>query len=88
MLEKIFNPETYSMLGTWAMTFCKNLVIAIVVYLVGKFIINAITKFVRKLLKKSKKHKKSKAGKKSKKKKKHSDKKSKKKKSSKKKRRR
>ena len=54
MLEKIFNPETYSMLGTWAMTFCKNLVIAIVVYLVGKFIINAITKFVRKLLKKSK----------------------------------
>ena len=54
MLEKFFNPETYSMLGTWAMTFCKNLVIAIVVYLVGKFIINAITKFVRKLLKKSK----------------------------------
>ena len=54
MLEKIFNPETYSMLGTWAMTFCKNLLIAVVVYLVGKFIINAITKFVRKLLKKSK----------------------------------
>ena len=53
MLEKIFSPETYSMLGAWALEFCKNLIFAIVVYLVGKFIIKWVCKLFTKLLKKS-----------------------------------
>ncbi|MBO4850933.1 MAG: mechanosensitive ion channel [Prevotella sp.] len=54
MLEKIFSPETYSMLGQWALGFCKSLVVAIIVYLIGKYIIKWITKLVSKMLKKSK----------------------------------
>ena len=54
MLDKIFSPETYSMLGQWALGFCKNLVIALVVYFIGKYIIKWLTKLVSKLLKKSK----------------------------------
>ena len=54
MLEKIFSPETYSMLGQWALSFCKSLFLAVVVYLVGKCIIKWVTKLVSKMLKKSK----------------------------------
>ena len=54
MLEKIFSPETYSMLGQWALGFCKSLVVAIIVYLIGKYVIKWITKLVSKMLKKSK----------------------------------
>ena len=54
MLEKIFSPETYSVLGQWAFGFCKSLIVAILVYLIGKFIIGWITKAFRKVLKKSK----------------------------------
>ena len=53
MLEKIFSPETYSMLGQWALSFGKNLLVAIVVYLVGKSIIKWIIKVIKKMLKKS-----------------------------------
>ena len=53
MLDKIFSPETYSMLGQWALGFCKNLVIALIVYFIGKCIIKWITKLVSKVLKKS-----------------------------------
>ncbi len=53
MLEKIFSPETYTMLGQWALGFCKNLLVAIIVYLVGKYIIKWTTKLVKKGLKKS-----------------------------------
>lgn len=54
MLEKIFSPETYSMLGQWALGFCKSLIVAVVAYLIGKYIIKWVTKLVSKMLKKSK----------------------------------
>ncbi len=54
MLEKILNPETYSLMGQWALSFCKNLIIALVVYLIGRCIIKWIVKLTSKALKKSK----------------------------------
>ncbi len=54
MIEKIFSPETYSMLGQWSFSFLKNLLVAILVYLVGSFIIKWIVKLVTKMLEKSK----------------------------------
>ncbi len=53
MIEKLLSPETYSVMGQWAMGFCKNLVVALVVYFIGKYIIKWITKIVSKMLKKS-----------------------------------
>lgn len=53
MLEKLFSPETYQMLGVWALGFCKNLVIALLVYFIGKYIVKWINHLVVKLLKKS-----------------------------------
>ena len=53
MLEKILSPETYSLLGQWALSFCKNLIIAIIVYLIGRWIIRWINKLTKKALKKS-----------------------------------
>ncbi len=53
MLEKILSPETYSLLGQWALGFCKNLIIAIIVYLIGRWIIKWINKLTKKALKKS-----------------------------------
>ena len=53
MLEKILSPETYSLLGQWALSFCKNLIIAIIVYLVGRWIIKWINKLTKKALNKS-----------------------------------
>lgn len=54
MLDKIFSPETYSVLGQWALGFCKNLLVAIIVYIVGRFLIKWIRKLVVKMLEKSK----------------------------------
>ena len=54
MLEKIFSPETYSMLGGMAITFCKNLIVAIIVYYVGSKLIKWISKLVTKALERSK----------------------------------
>ena len=48
MIEKLLSPETYSVMGQWAMGFCKNLVVALVVYFIGKYIIKWITKIVLK----------------------------------------
>ncbi len=41
------------MLGVWALSFCKNLLIALVVYFIGKFIIKWINHAFSKILKKS-----------------------------------
>lgn len=54
MLEKILSPETYSMLGQWALSFCKNLIVALLVYIIGSWIIRWINKLFKKMLKKSK----------------------------------
>ena len=53
MIEKLLSPETYSVMGQWAMGFCKNLLVALLVYFIGKYIVKWITKLVSKMLKKS-----------------------------------
>ena len=53
MLEKILSPETYSLLGNWGISFCKNLIVAIIVYFIGRFIIKWINKLITKMLKRS-----------------------------------
>lgn len=53
MLEKILSPETYSLLGNWAMSFCKNLIVAIIVYFIGRYIIKWLNKLITKMLKRS-----------------------------------
>ena len=54
MLEKIFSPETYSLLGQWAMGFCKSLIVAAIVYYIGSRLIKLATKLITKALERSK----------------------------------
>ncbi len=54
MMEKIFSPETYSMLGQWALGFCKSLLVAIIVYIIGSWLIKWIKKLFVKMLERSK----------------------------------
>ena len=39
MMEKIFSPETYSVLGQWALGFCKNLLVAALGFFIGRLLI-------------------------------------------------
>ena len=50
MLEKIFSPDTYALLGQWALSFCKNAVVAIIVYFIGSWLIKRVAKLITKLL--------------------------------------
>jgi len=54
MLEKMLSPETYSVLGQWALGFCKNLLVAIIVYIVGSFVIKWVKKLFMKMLERTK----------------------------------
>ena len=54
MIEKIFSPESYSLLGQWAFGFCKSLVVAAIVYFVGSRLIKLVSKLVTKALERSK----------------------------------
>ncbi len=54
MIDKIFSPETYSMLGQWALGFVKNIIVAIIVYYLGSFLIKWITRLITKLLERAK----------------------------------
>ena len=54
MLDKILSPDTYSLLGQWALGFCKSLVVAIVVLLIGRWLIKWINRLFVKMLERSK----------------------------------
>ena len=54
MLDKIFSPDTYSVLGQWALGFCKNLIVAIIVYVIGSWLIKWAKKLFVKMLERSK----------------------------------
>ena len=54
MLEKFLSPETYSLIGQWALSFCKNLIIAILVFIVGRWLIKWINHLFVKMLERSK----------------------------------
>ncbi len=53
ILEKIFVPETYSLLSQWVLTFFKSAILAVIVYLIGSRLIKWICKLSVKALKKS-----------------------------------
>jgi len=53
MLDKILSPETYSMLGQWALGFCKNIILALIVYFIGRYLIRWIVRLVTKILERS-----------------------------------
>ena len=50
MIDKILSPETYSLLGQWALGFCKNLVIAIIVFFIGRWLIKWASRMITKLM--------------------------------------
>ena len=54
MLEKIFSPDTYSLLGQWALGFCKDVIVATVVFFVGRWLIKWINRLFVKMLERSK----------------------------------
>ena len=54
MVDKILSPETYSMLGQWAIGFCKDLVVAVIVFIIGNWLIKWTKKLVKKMLLRSK----------------------------------
>ncbi|MCR4808691.1 MAG: mechanosensitive ion channel [Prevotella sp.] len=54
MMDKVFSPETYSLLGQWAIGFCKNLLVAVIVYFIGRWIIKWAKKLFTKMLERSK----------------------------------
>jgi len=54
MIEKFLSPETYSLIGQWAISFCKNLIVAAIVFYVGSRLIKLVTRLVTKALERSK----------------------------------
>ena len=54
MVDKILSHETYSMLGQWAIGFCKDLVVAVIVFIIGNWLIKWTKKLVKKMLLRSK----------------------------------
>lgn len=54
MIEKILSPETYALLGQWALGFCKNALVAIIVYIVGSWLIKWVAKLFTKVLERNK----------------------------------
>ena len=52
MIDKFFSPETYSLVGQWAVGFCKNLVVALIVYFIGSKVIKWGIRLITKMLEK------------------------------------
>jgi len=53
-MEKFLSTLPYEQLWTWALGFCKNLVLAIVVYFIGRWLIKWIIKLITKMMERSK----------------------------------
>ncbi len=54
MFEKFFSAESYTLLGQWAMGFCKSLIVAAIVYYIGSRLIRLVAKLITKALERSK----------------------------------
>jgi small conductance mechanosensitive channel len=54
ILDKLFAAVPYEQLWQWGLTFCKNLVVAAIVYFIGRYLIKLIIKLFTKMLEKSK----------------------------------
>jgi small conductance mechanosensitive channel len=54
MIEKLTSAVPYEQLMAWALTFCKNIVLAIIVYFIGRWLIKWVHRLVTKMLQRSK----------------------------------
>jgi small conductance mechanosensitive channel len=54
VLDRIFAAVPYEQLWQWGLTFCKNLIVAAIVYFIGRYLIKLIIKLFTKMLEKSK----------------------------------
>ena len=54
ILDKLFAAVPYEQLWQWGLSFCKNLVVAIIVYFLGRYLIKLIIKLFTKMLQRSK----------------------------------
>ena len=54
MAEKLLISVPYEQLWQWALTFCKNAVLAIIVYFIGRWLIKWVLRLVTKMLQRSK----------------------------------
>ena len=54
ILDKLFAAVPYEQLWQWGLSFCKNLVVAIIVYFVGRYLIKLLIKLFTKMLQRSK----------------------------------
>ena len=50
ILDKLFAAMPYEQLWQWGLTFCKNLVVAAIVYFIGRYLIKLIIKLFTKML--------------------------------------
>ena len=53
ILDKLFAAVPYEQLWQWGLTFCKNLIVAAIVYFIGRYLIKLIIKLFTKMLEKS-----------------------------------
>ena len=54
MIEKIFSEVPYDQLWQWALTFCKNAVLAVIVYFIGRWVIKWVVRLATKMMNRSK----------------------------------
>lgn len=50
MTDKLLSPETYAMLGQWAISLCKSIVLALFVFLIGRWVIKWVSRLFIKVL--------------------------------------
>lgn len=51
-INYLLSEDTLNMIVQYGVTFCKNLIVAVIIYFVGRFIISKVTQLVRKLMQK------------------------------------
>ena len=54
MYEKIISSVPYDQIGNWALTFCKNAILALIVYIIGRWLIKWMQRLFTKMLQRSK----------------------------------
>ena len=54
MYEKLLSSVPYDQIWNWALTFCKNAVIAVIVYFIGRWLIKWLLRLITKMLQRSK----------------------------------
>lgn len=53
VFEKLLSAMPYDQLMSWALTFCKNAILAVIIYIIGRWLIKWATRLVMKMLERS-----------------------------------